>query len=132
MDACEEEDYSCRRQGWNWEDGSTYNSTHLPWFDGPGGMQEPEPGELCVKLNQTQLYGMPCHKMLSCLCERQMGRHLLSGPQCDFGWKKRKDKCYLMNAEKQTFQDCRKTCLADKAVIATVANSYENDVLKNL
>ena len=70
--------------------------------------------------------------MLSCLCERQVWKPSLTGVQCDFGWKKHKDKCYLMNAEKQTFQDCRQTCTEDKAVIATVANAHENDVLKNL
>ena len=136
FDECSEDDYSCRRMGWNWEDETPYKSTESLWYDGSGRTQEPEPAELCAKLNQAHLYGVPCllnSERVSCLCEKHVSTPSQSeSSSCDFGWKMNKNSCYLMTPEKMIMHDCKETCSSKAAVITSIANEQENEVLTNL
>ena len=131
-DTCGKFNSSCRRLGWNWEDGTPYNTTQYSWYDGQ--LQEPQAGELCAKLKQSHLYGMSCQsqtQLLQCLCEKLLVQ-ASTWYGCPIGWKMYKDSCYLMTHGDFSQPDCKKTCKKEESVIASITNHQENVLLTNL
>ena len=65
----DDRDLDCRRRGWTWADGTTYNYPGFhDWLD-----DDPDPGDLCAILYQSSSngwYGVKCFEQFYYICEK--------------------------------------------------------------
>ena len=57
---------SCRRQGWQWADGATYDPNMNMWAD-----NEPGTNDLCAELHKDGVKGKPCDDYKSYICGKR-------------------------------------------------------------
>ena len=67
---------ACRRKGWEWSDGTTYNESVFHMWATSDRHHEPSPGERCMRLLNKHWSGFHCESGLSkylkyCLCEKK-------------------------------------------------------------
>ena len=58
-------DDNCRRQGWEWADGTAYDYTRYTWVSG-----EPKMGEFCGLLHQSGIQASVCEQKFAYICEK--------------------------------------------------------------
>ena len=71
-DNCGKTDLKCRREGWKWSDGTTYDSNvYNEWNERANNGGEPNTGdELCMRMNNGEWWGRLCSIQFACLCEK--------------------------------------------------------------
>ena len=125
------------RGNWNWEDGTAYQAMNVAWFDGLGrnARQEPDKGELCVRLNRLEtshFYGSHCNHQSflgSCLCEKHATTATVVDDGCPFGAKKLDNKCYEMTSSIMNYSDCVQNCQENGGTITSISSLKENNII---
>ena len=144
MDLCGD-DTLCRQKGWNWEDGSTYNSAAFHrWYSTYNSTNNntwthstqdkvEEKTYLCARLYQSKWYERPClgngNNTFPCACEKRV---VTSESGCPFGEKKHRHGCYSMKSKLMSYQECEESCKKDKGGIISIANQKEQEFVAHL
>ena len=138
---CEAQDYSCLRQGWNWEDGTAHVNGDMPdsWCnDCPNSKKQPSDAqEQCVSMNKYGWFAMPCKAEVkhACFCERSSssGAEVQSEEgECPSGWRIWRDDCYLMTSVPTSSFTCPHRCGQYEAKLTSIVDKAENDLIANM
>lgn len=138
-------------QKWVWADGSDL-STYVNWkrwggpFDEPnnwgchGGCSYGKNDERYTFMNIAQggnrgnWYDGPKMHQAKAICEVPSGTTVKAPPpsRCPMGWTDFKDKCYVANAAKASWESSRSWCQGNGADLVSINSADENEIVRTL
>ncbi|KAG7492263.1 hypothetical protein MATL_G00012690 [Megalops atlanticus] len=76
----------------------------------------------------------PCNLSLPSICKKEAQKidEQAQDHGCKPGWKWHSPSCYFVGEEPMTFEEARKTCMADDAALVTITNRFEQAFVSSL